>query len=211
MRRFNVFEQTIASAVYGLIPGFVEIMNVSLMPSARRLRHSNSEAVPPKPLPPRRPPPAPRWLQARDKYEPVPPPTPLEAPGAKHDGKAGGLKTDRMKVHFSIFTAYDAEIPFRVLREFERMDQGAMTGTMLDIMARLNPPLTYVVAIVNASVEPVTVISDDRAGNAAAGIVGPSAHSSAFSQFGPVLLYSVRMKPFVIVGTVVASTIAFWL
>lgn len=210
MKEFKIFEQTIAQSVYGLPQSLVKILDITLMPPARRLRHSNSEAVPPKLSLPRRPPPAPRWLQARDKYEPVPPPTPLELPGVKHDGKSGGPKTDRIKVNFRIATDDDAELAFRVMREFQIIDQGAMSGLMLDIMGDLDPPLTYTVAIVNASVVPVTA-SDGDTNDGLDGLGGPGTQSSALCQLGSVLFYSVRAKPFSIVLAATAAVVARWL
>jgi len=167
-----------------------------LPPSLEAFRQKE---VPPKHLKPRRPPPAPRWLQVKPtttkeikgpttrKYEVVRQPTPLEASGAKADGKAGGPKVHALTVSFRVLIGDDKQLAFRALREFDIVSTEAMTFQMDGIMGTLDMPRSYVVSIVGVDTYPFVAVAPPEADNAtdASNNSKIGTYSEAASQFGP--------------------------
>jgi len=154
--------------------------------------------MPPKHLKPRRPPPAPRWLQAKPtttyvpkgpttrKYEVVRQPTPLEASGSKADGEAGGPKVHALTVSFRVLIGDDKQLAFRALREFDTVSTEAMTYQMDGVMGTLDMPRSYVVSIVGIDTYPFLAVAPPEVDNATKSNNSKiGTYSVAASQFGP--------------------------
>lgn len=210
MKLFKIFERTIADAVFGVNTSMVRILAVTPIkgPIGRRLEFLSSD-MPPKQLTPRRPPPAPRWLQAgagrpEDVYEAVKQPTALEAAGVKPDGKSGGPKEDSMKVYFRIMTGDDGQTAHRALLELNTINTETFTFQMEALMESLSLPQMYIVSVVGIDAYPAIwtpVVNDTNVSNASKA----SVYSSATSLFRPTPLLSVAWRSVAIVAAIAAN------
>jgi hypothetical protein len=203
MQTYPIFQTLLADSVFGLSADMVSILSITPVKADRRLRFL-AVALPTKESRSARPPPAPRWLQT--EYEPVPQPLPLEEPGVKSDGKAGGPYNTSFEVKFRISTGDSAELPFRVLTELNAVNMGALTFQLKDVMAA-GSPVYYVVSVYSIDVYPVFNEEEEEAQASDQTVV--TAHSLAASQFGRRPLFSVN-SPFVLIFAATAASVVRW-
>jgi len=220
MKFYEIFERTIAGAVFGVTPSMVQILNIvgtsapegdTSIPGHRNLQFL-PRALPSREMVPTSSP-AQRGLQAITvaPYEVVRPPTPLEKSGVKPDGKAGGPQLSYMDVLFRIMVGDDKVLAHRALSEFETVEMEAMTFMLDALMASMELPRFYTLAIVAVDAYAAVTEPEFNTTNAT-NRSQVTTTSLAASRFRSSRLFFIRMAlPCVVIGAVTAVHAIHWL
>lgn len=206
MQVFMIFERLVANVVWGLSPDMINIVSIT---EDRRLAEILGDELPEE-WPTRGSLRRQRRLETNEfGVEVVKPPTPLEKPGSKADGKAGGPSVTMFQVHFQCLTGSDGDLAHEILRSTKALSMEAATYELGSILDGLRMPRVYVSAVVSVSTYPWVDAYYDNSTNASNATPKRSV-SLATSSLRPLGLFSIAWG-YMLIGTLSTAHVREWL
>jgi len=212
MQVYMIFERLVANVVWGLSPDMINIVSIT---EVRRLEELLGDELPEE-WPTRS---SLRRLQIPDYPREntvndngiviVKPPTRLEKPGAKSDGKAGGPSVHSFQVHFQCMTGSDGDLAHRILRETNALSMEAITFELGSVLDGLRMPRVYISAVVSVNTYPWVTVDAGNSTSASNATPIPRV-SLATSSLRPLGLFSIACG-YLLIGALSTAHVREWL